>query len=216
MAGRRGQGDAIEIRSVEHRRLMRLHDRQRRWRSLGQMRVVPVIIDWWEIRCCGRPFSLGDQVTWRLAWAADAWLPGELFVTLDANVETVPVTSLPHDDPAAARYYQRVIRSGPICADWGGTEPLSGRMALRGALLATWHGGGPEASAAPVTGFVRRIRTLRQRMQIGAGRRHAVVSGSELIDTTACPLEFDDSGDRADRGVVVDLEIVADGQRALG
>lgn len=176
------------------------------------MGTVPVTIGCWEIECCGKPFSLGDQVTWRLTWTPDARLPDELFVTLDATVETVPVTNPPRGDRPAARRYQRFVRAGQIRATWSGTAPLSGRMALRGALLATWHGGGPEPTSPPVTGFVRRIRTLRQRMRISGDRprrREALVPGSELIDMADCPHKFDDFGDRADSGVVVDLEVVA-------
>jgi hypothetical protein len=172
--------------------------------------MVPVTIDCWEIECCGKPFSLGDQVTWRLVWTSAARLPDELFVTLDATLETVSVTDPPHGDPSASQRCQRFVRAGPIRAEWSGTDPLFGRMTLRGALLVTWHGGGLEPTSPPVSGFVRRIRTLRQRMQISSDRRRlAVVRDSELIDVTECPHEFDDSGDRADRGVVVDLEIIS-------
>lgn len=172
------------------------------------MDALPVIIDFWEIECCGKPFAVGDEVSWRLVWAEQASLPGDLFVTVDATVETVSVTDFPDRDPPGVRRYQRVVRAGPIRADCGGTESLSGPMTLRGALFATWHGGGLEPTSAPVTGVVRRIRTLRQRMRINPDRRRrALVPGTELRDVTACPQTFDDSGDRADLGVVVDLDI---------
>jgi hypothetical protein len=137
------------------------------------MNVFPVVVDKWEIECCGSRFSIGDRVTWRLVHAPEAKVPGELFVTLDA----------------------------------------SGRKPVRVALVATWHGGGPEPTAAPVTGYVRRIRVFSQRMEITEGRprrRLPVVSSTELVDTTECPLEFDDDGDRSERGVVVDLQLAAD------
>ncbi|QFU86629.1 DUF6578 domain-containing protein [Amycolatopsis sp. YIM 10] len=176
------------------------------------MGTVPVTINCWEIECCGEPFSVGDRVTWRLTWAPEAKLPDELFVTLDATVETVPVTNLPRGDQPAVRRYQRFVRAGQIQATWSGSGSLSGHMTLRGVLLATWHGGGLEPTSPSVSGFVHRIRTLRQRMQISAGRprrREALVAGSELIDMPDCPHTFDDFGDRADSGVVVDLKVVA-------
>ena len=157
----------------------------------GRMDSLPVFVADWEMRCCGKPFSLGTEVRWHLEFLYEDEFaaPAEVMLPVDSVVTAAATASVAEPEQAEG---------------------------LRGGLFATWHGSGIEPPAQPLTGVVRRIRLVRQHtVQEGSGV--TVVPGrSRLTELTASRDRFatgsmltrEDSW--AETGLIVDLAMDLD------
>lgn len=101
------------------------------------MDSLPVFVAGWEMQCCGKPFSIGTEVRWRLEllYEDEISAPIEALLSPDSVVTAAATATIA--DPDAAE-------------------------GLRGVLMPTWHGTGGDRPTPPVAGTVRRIRLVRQ------------------------------------------------------
>jgi hypothetical protein len=112
------------------------------------MTTWPVVVDAWQQECCGKPFGVGDVVTWNLVL-----LPGE-----HAEPDSVEVVVTGRREAHASAGGAMVIVRTPEGPEVGiDTDPADRRDAYRGRLHEEHHGGEP-SGLVPTTGTVRRIR----------------------------------------------------------
>lgn len=185
----------------------------------------PVVVDSWEIECCRGPFSVGDEIRWRLAFvpAAMATVPVDLLVTLDAAIKTVTLLPPPEFSAESGGLDIQLLTAGPVVAAWAGSTPLAGAMPVRGALVGGWHMGGVEASAPPVTGVIRRIRVLRQSLRLDGHTLLPVPEGTQLRDVATSPKWFERCNAATnpqdqwqESGIVADVEFIRHSTPAEG
>ncbi|MGR8010827.1 DUF6578 domain-containing protein [Streptomyces hypolithicus] len=150
------------------------------------MALWSIKYDGWQMECCGKPFSVGDEVRWRLA----------LRLTEDGA------------DPASWKdCFSELEQSGAglvsgpgITALWAGSGTGAGARAV-GLLAVETHGPGP--SDVPETvGTVRSIQVVTEGYAATrtGSRTYEVVAGERwLRPVDTCPKWFGDET-RPDRG----------------
>ncbi len=144
--------------------------------------LLPVLVESWQLGCCGETFTVGDQVSWGLAFRPDdpTWpAPVELITELDAEANR------PEHSPI-------VLTSGPLTLYWSAPDDHAGPLRIRGIVVEDHHAGVPE-DGVRVEGTVRRIRSLSAD---SSGNRR-------LTDVQASTRAFR----RHEQGFLVDLEI---------
>jgi hypothetical protein len=152
------------------------------------MESLPVFVADWEMECCGRPFSVGTEVRWRVQflYEDETPAPAEALLPLGSAVPAAVTAGLADPDEAEG---------------------------LRGGLLATWHVGEPDAAARLLTGVVRRIRLVRQ---YTAPRDRVVTetpTGAQLTELSASRDRFARGSMRtpaeswSETGLLVDLTV---------
>lgn len=177
----------------------------------------------WQMECCGRPFKVGDKVSWPLLFTdADGALGGGWDDELSKIVG--PVEDLADDEDGSVRILRdetglTVALGGQTGADAG----PGNRIRLVGLLAVETHGGEwPE-----VSGRVRAVRVVTQEYAETApgSRSWEPVSGPRarrLRPVDECPKWFADGtpGERGLRpveaGVVVTLEVPGGGSGPEG
>jgi len=163
-----------------------------------------VFVQGWQVECCGAAFSVGDEVSWGLAFTeADggAVIDAEQLVelTVDAH-RPAPTPSKPWGSPV-------VLTVNGLTLYWSTPNEPAGRLVVRGMVLEDHHALVPE-DGVRTAGVVRRIQLATQTFALAAGAQ----SRRELTyrDVGACPISFRSAKDGAvlttEVGVLVDLE----------
>jgi hypothetical protein len=176
----------------------------------------PVLVQDWQQECCGRPFSVGDRVSWTLVVMSDAaetWLP----------TDAVTSISLTSTRDVAGKDPLSVVRTGDgVVAAYGERVSVGERVVVRGAFMEEHHGGVPD-DLPPTHAVVRRIRLLRQLFRNVRGREWAPVAGAiDARDIDTAPVHFAGFGDEPqapqhlETGVLVDIAVVPDSGDAAG
>lgn len=171
--------------------------------------LVAVLVERWQIDCCGPRFGLGDVVAWKV-----------LFSPLDDRfIRGWPSDGL-IDLPARGWRQTREVDSGWVfdCATLApgievayphGTRPGD---RLHGLLSEDHHAGAPDTLPAP-RATVRRIRIATRELRLDGGMFSPHGSPVELTDVRHVPGRFNpDQAVAADRrivtvGVLADIEI---------
>ncbi|GHE14539.1 DUF6578 domain-containing protein [Klenkia taihuensis] len=124
-------------------------------------RVLQVLVEEWELGCCGGPVHPGDRVEWSLTFSDRVEDAAGALLT-----ETWLITDLPS---ASLGWSASLLTSGSVQAAWaadgGRTLPI-GTHQMTGYLVASWHGGGVVADPPVVGGVVERIRVVEQRYEL--------------------------------------------------
>lgn len=169
-----------------------------------------VFYAYWQMECCGTPFSLGDEVSWPLLLSdvdevlgggrhnllteivgPVADVPGKAGATRVVHAETGLTVAL-HEDPVG-------LVPGE---DLGEVRP-GDRIRLVGLLTVESHSG---ADLPDTRGWVRAIQVVRQGFAEtvpGSGTREPVAAERSLRSVRECPKWFAE----ADAGVLVTLEV---------
>lgn len=177
------------------------------------MTVWPILVQHWQIDCCGERFSIADEVAWTLSLRpyaeADGW-PGAMSVDL-----------VPSGHRVVADGMERpwlVITVDGIEISTGASIPADGEH-LQGMLIEEHHGPVPE-DLTVTRGVVRRIRVVSQEFRRDRGAWLPVPSGTTLRDVDSVPpafrREMNALGSRVNEvGVLADLELAGSGHTAL-
>jgi hypothetical protein len=156
--------------------------------------VWPVVVSQWQHACCGEPFAVGDEISWKLAvLEADrtVGLREELAVIAG---HVVGVDHTEQGDPAAI-----VEIDAGVVVGWDGDRPVGDRIDVRGVLAQEHHGGVPDDLPA-TRGVVRRIRVVSWSYD---ARGEPKDIPAELRDVARSPSTWD----RNEDGMLVDLDI---------
>lgn len=113
--------------------------------------VWPVLVEDWQLDCCGEPFAVGERVRWTLA-LVPAPRGLERFAVELAGAD---VSRVERSDGGRERVD---LQLGALRVGWDGPRPEPGR-ARRG-LLTEDHHGEVKTAATPTEGVVRCIRRL--------------------------------------------------------
>lgn len=132
------------------------------------MTTWPVLVQHWQIDCCGDRFAIGDEVAWTLALSTDdagtwGW-PEAMLIELQATGRRSALS-----DTGQAQMILSVD-GVEVAVDGGVDRPLCG------ALIEQHHGGVP-AGVLPVSGVVRRIRVVSQKFRSSGNRSWVPVPG---------------------------------------
>jgi hypothetical protein len=184
---------------------------------------VPVLMENWQIECCGDPPGVGDTVDWRLRSAGEntdrlgpAIGDWRLTAPLRALVSS-PVDSV---TPGAVL---AVAELGGLSVHHPTSEiPPPAAVTLTGTLAEDHHAGIPR-TVPKTTGTVCRVRLVSVRMRCTAPRSWSLVTGSaELTEVTRSPKCFQHDYPEAPRngaigrsqlGVLVELEVLTTNAR---
>ena len=177
--------------------------------------VVPVHIPGWEFECCGKPFAIGDEVTWTLLFATqlEATHPEQEIIEAGFQIADIqPDPPGPPEDGTIVSIGRRVLAWMP------GDVPAPGRVALQGALIYNHHGGVPFDTPA-TRGVVKRIRVITEDYRLVASPRHTmmepIIGSIRYRDVTRTPARFDEHPSATgavqseDSGLLVDLELLS-------
>lgn len=170
------------------------------------MTVRPVLVQDWQIECCGESFSVGDQVAWTLLLTPAGDWPEEMQVALN-----------PAGQPDDAQEQDlTIVRTSGAEVAVPRAAAGDGRAAIAGVLIEDHHGGVP-AGLSATRGTVRRIRVVSRQLRSAGERAWESVEGAvRLREVDRVPNLFADDRreDRprppfwAEHGVVVNLESV--------
>ena len=120
----------------------------------------PVLVEDWQIGCCGERFAVGDEVAWTLTLHSNAersgW-PEEMLVELQAKDRRSAFSGT-----GQAQDILRVAGT-EIAVEEGGGDTA------RGALIEEHHAGVPDELLA-TRGIVRRIRVVSQQLRTTGNR----------------------------------------------
>lgn len=180
---------------------------------------MPVLVDGWQIECCGDPPGVGDIVDWRLSSAEDnAELLGpaigdwHLAIPLYTLAPSSSGGLAPGIVPAVAQL------GGLSVYHPTGEIPLPSTVTLTGTLAEDHHAGVPR-TVAKTTGTVRRVWLVSVHMRHQAPRTWSLVAGSaELTEVSRSPKWFqhsypdapeDGAIGRSQLGILVELEVRA-------
>jgi hypothetical protein len=108
--------------------------------------TVPVLLDGWQIECCGTPPAVGDEVSWRLCWGPGltSLVPSDM--ELHASLEELPAPDRDTARRAALPALRMTEETVPAVAKVGGLKafvvapvPLSADITLTGVLHEDHH-----------------------------------------------------------------------------
>ncbi|OLT15823.1 hypothetical protein BJF78_15715 [Pseudonocardia sp. CNS-139] len=154
--------------------------------------VVEVFVASWEIECCAPPPAVGEPTTWTLGFQ-----PGH-------GEYADPDLDRERDWLVEPRDGWTAVTDGPLVAWWNdhaGPVPAPGRHRLRGLLVGSAHGLGPQDVPA-TTGTVRRVRLVSQVYRPGRDGTLLPVRGTvSMADRERSPRWF--RIDRIDSGTDV-------------
>ena len=169
-----------------------------------------VMVESWQLECCGPAFCVDDEVAWTLLImsAEEAAVPSELLADLDGEVAPLAerdVRECPHST---------VLRAGGVTASWCAPHPSTGRASVRGLLVEDHHGYAPWSLPLTV-GEIRRIQVMTQGYEHDAQDRvwRPVAEALSLREVDRSPRRFEDGvyhsgGLRwSERGLLVELPV---------
>ncbi|MFI0467012.1 DUF6578 domain-containing protein [Saccharopolyspora sp. 5N102] len=104
--------------------------------------TVPVLLDGWQIECCGTPPAVGDEVSWRLEWSqwSASAIPTDM--ALRAGLERRPVPEGPRARTTGSAV-PAVARAGGVSVFVSVPEPLPAEITLTGVLHEDHHSARP-------------------------------------------------------------------------
>ncbi|MDF3148227.1 MULTISPECIES: DUF6578 domain-containing protein [unclassified Streptomyces] len=159
----------------------------------------------WQMECCGKPFKVGDEVSWPLLLqSSDDALGGgwhDQLTKVTGPVEEGTVRVLREESGLVVALHRHPVDM-VAKEDLGGVRP-GDRLRVVGLLTAEFHG---DPHLPETRGRVRAIQVLRQgyaEMAPGSLTREPVPGDRSLRSVWKCPKWFAD----ADAGVLVTLEV---------
>ncbi|MET8689629.1 DUF6578 domain-containing protein [Streptomyces sp. NPDC004732] len=149
----------------------------------------------WQMECCGKPFRVGEEMTWQLL--VDPAVRGPEWAAELSGIE----------GPVESAGGGPVVCSGGVTVPWQGDGGWPPRALLTGLLSVERHGG----KWPPTVGVVRGIQVVGQ----GFVADSAVPGKRRLRAVDACPKWFERVGRATagaalrweETGVLVSLEV---------
>ncbi len=173
------------------------------------MDVWPVMVESWQLECCGHPPTVGDDI----AWTLNLINPGDVAEPEDF-LSTLAVEAEPHGQPEHDAY-PTLIRHRGLTAYWRAPRSTRGRTRVRGLLLEDHHIDVPDDMPATY-GTVRQVRVVTQTHELrqGGDQGWFPVPGTvRTREVTTSPASFFD-GDLdgneplpIETGILVDLAV---------
>jgi len=166
---------------------------------------LPVLVQGWQVECCGTSFSVGDVVSWGLAFIdqdGGSVIDAEQLVELTVDADRpAPTPAKPWDSPV-------VLTIGGLTLYWSTPNDHAGRLVVRGMVLKDHHALVPE-DGVRTAGVVQRIQLATQTSVLAAGAQSR--RERSYRDVGACPTSFLSAKDGAvlttEIGALVDLDI---------
>jgi hypothetical protein len=165
--------------------------------SLAGRHLVEVFVAGWEVECCAPPPVVGESTTWTLGFSA--------------TTDECPSCGLDRDRTWQVVRHETwtAVADGPVVACWNdrcGRPPGPGRHALRGYLVGSVHGLGPD-DVPPTTGTVQRVRLATEVFRLDDERTLRPVAGTlELVDVARSPRSFSTGDRRIEPGVDLPMQ----------
>jgi hypothetical protein len=125
------------------------------------LRRVPVLLESWQIECCGTPPGVSDQVSWTLVLAPAGGAAQDERAEVGFELVARPwplgpgATSGLRFDPGDE--WPTRLDAGGLHVFWRAPAPQRGQVAVTGRLLADHHGAVPDRFP-PTVGTVTRVR----------------------------------------------------------
>lgn len=161
----------------------------------GSQLVVPVLVDGWQMECCGTPPSMGAEVSWRLDWAPQyastlttGWLLSARLHRLPLPGNDVWREAQPHTAGSIESTVPAVATSRGLSVYLAADVPLATQVTLTGVLHEDHHVDSPVET--PMTsGLITRVRLVSWAYELDRSARawRPRDGSAELTEVSTAP-----------------------------